>query len=116
MLGHLPGHWSAAAVPTQSSVGVNLVSRAGNHLRCQMSGETAKWLLLCCLCVCQSPEEVRWELDYVKYWFLLEGRRGRAQGKEGQREKTPTNPSRGNVGSHPLAAARAGLEMQDPPD
>lgn len=58
-LGHLPGHLRATAAVTHSSVGVNLVSRAGSHLGCQMGGEEAKWLLLCCPRLCQSPEEVR---------------------------------------------------------
>lgn len=59
VLRHLPGHWRAAAVPTQTSVGVNLVSRAGSHLGYQVVREAAKCLLLCCLCLCPSHGEVR---------------------------------------------------------
>lgn len=52
-------HWRAAAVPAQSPVQVNLVSRAGRHLGCPTGGKAAKWILFCCLCLCQSHREVR---------------------------------------------------------
>lgn len=43
-LGSLPGHRRAAAVPVQNSMGVNLVSRGGSHLGCQLGGEATKGL------------------------------------------------------------------------
>lgn len=57
-LGGLPGHWRAAAVPVQSSMGVNLVSRAGSHLGCGVPAGwgSSKMAILFCMCQCLSPE------------------------------------------------------------